>query len=422
LRRIKYAWLAPQRPAAAPTAPLPSFDVHDLTKNIALSAEDHAYCVALGQELQSLYDGAPAYIKQHDLDLEIFLPGNEWAGIVPTSGLRFRTDYNWINYLRLHAPFAGFHMPILDRLDGGAKFPREGAVEFVTKLSSEGIPDDIAEQQQTRFPAAERLRHTIPEYLDHIRNVPSQYVVRTPRMFGEIGLEIDGVLVNPDVTLCQSRINALYCSGILEKLASDIERRGHARIIEIGAGHGGLAYALQQIFDNRVEYIVVDLPSSLFYAAIYLSVLGGREGSHLLAADETPPDHFTHLFVANHLFERALPHLGHVDLAINCMSFPEMSEGQIRYYGHAIKRLIGDDGVLFEENAALAPHHTDCKAIFAKIFPYHLHIASQMVTTKNWCQDLWAARYIGKIFDRRDVAALQPQKREAFRNRGTDFL
>jgi putative sugar O-methyltransferase len=404
LRRIKYAWLAPQPAATPPEAPLPPFEVHDLTKNTPLSAEDYAHCVALGQGLQALYDGAPAYIKQQDLDPEIFLPGNEWAGIVPTSGLKFRADYNWINYLRLHAPFAGFHMPILDRLDSGAKFPREGTTEFVTKLSAEGIPDDIAEQQRKRFPAGERLQHAIPEYLDHIRNMPSQYIVHTPRMFGEIGLEIDEVLVNPDVTLCQSRINALYCSGILDKLASDIERRGQARILEIGAGHGSLAYALQQIFGNRLEYVIVDLPSSLFYATMYLSVLGGRDRCHLLAADAAPPEHFLYLFIANHLFERAIPHLGHIDLAINCMSFPEMSAAQIRYYGQAIKCLIGDDGVLFEENAALAPHHTDCKAIFEKIFPHHLHITSQTVTTKNWCQDIWATRDIGKSFECNDVA------------------
>jgi hypothetical protein len=146
---------------------------------------------------------------------------------------------------------------------------------------------------------------------------------------------------------------------------------------------------------------------------MYLSVLGGRTGCHLLAEEEKPPEHFLYAFMANHLFERALPHLGPIDLAINCMSFPEMSEAQIRYYGNTIKSLIGDEGVLFEENGVVAPHHADCKAIFKSIFPYHLHITSHVVTTKNWCQDVWATRYIGRIFDRSDVVApVKPQPAE----------
>ena len=381
----------------------PEYPVHDLTANHAISREEHAYCLGLVAALQALYDSAPDYIARHRLDPAIVLPGNEWAGISPTSGLRFKTAYNDINFLRLHAPFAGYHMPVLDRLDGGGKFDRQEAEAFVRQLADNGIPDDVAERQR-RFDARTRLRHVIPEYFDHIRNVPLRYIVQTPRMFGEIGLDVDGVLVNPDVVLCQSRINALYCSGVLAKLESDIDRRGRARVLEIGAGWGGLAYALQQIFDDRLEYIVVDLPSSLFYAMIYLSVLGGRIGCHLLAAETAPPEQFKYLFVANHLLDSAVPRLGTVDLAINCMSFPEMSAPQIRYYGTVIKRLIGDDGVLFEENGIVHPHHVDCKEIFAEIFPYHRRVTSDVVMTKNWCQDIWACRYIGALFDRSDIA------------------
>lgn len=412
LRRVIGPVLRPLRrvlqrlKASSAEPPPPSYRVHDLTMNHALTREEHAYCVSLVNAIQALYDDAPDHVVRNGLDPDIFLPRNEWAGIVPTTGLKFKTAYNDINYLRLHAPFAGYHIPVLDRLDAGGKFPKAEAEAFVTKLWVEGIPDDVAEQQRARFDPLARLQHVVPEYLDHIHNVPSRYIVQTPRMFGEIGLDINGVLVHTDVMLCQSRINGMYCSGVLEKIEDDINARGQARILEIGAGYGALAYALTRIFKNRLEYIVVDLPSSLWYSAIYLSILAGGEGCHLLKSDDRPPEHFRNLFIANYLLDRALPHLGPIDVAINTMSFPETSAAQVRYYGNAIKQLIGKNGVLFEENATLHAHHVDNKAIFAGIFAYHVHVSSDAVTTKNWCQDIWANRYLGTIFDRSDVAAV----------------
>ena len=77
--------------------------IHDLTMNRNLSADEHAYCVSLVDAIQALYDEAPAYITRNALDSALFLPGNEWAGIVPVTGLKFRTTYKFINFLRLHA-------------------------------------------------------------------------------------------------------------------------------------------------------------------------------------------------------------------------------------------------------------------------------------------------------------------------------
>jgi hypothetical protein len=39
----------------------------------------------------------PDYIARHGLDREVFEPGNGWIAFVPTTGLRFRTEYNRIN-------------------------------------------------------------------------------------------------------------------------------------------------------------------------------------------------------------------------------------------------------------------------------------------------------------------------------------
>ena len=64
-----------------------TYPVHDLSMNHGLSPKDYEACVSLSNSMQALYDDAPGYIARKGLDPEIFLPGNEWAGIVPRAGL-----------------------------------------------------------------------------------------------------------------------------------------------------------------------------------------------------------------------------------------------------------------------------------------------------------------------------------------------
>src|SRR5260221_1515320 len=370
--------------------------IHALQQNYFLSKEEYNFCVALASRVQKLYDGAISYAKHHSLDLKLVLPGNEWADIVQITGIKFRTSYEDINYLRLTAPFAGYHLPILDRVDV-PKFPAAWTGEFLNRLATSGIPTDIAEQTEKLYSVEARLRPIVNEYRNHIRNVPSRYIVRTPRLFGEVGIEVNGILANPDIILCQSRINGMLCSGVMDKLDNDIKHRGRARVIEIGPGHGGLAHALKNIFGDQLEYICVDLPTSLYHSTIYLSTLAAGDGCHVLLPGESVPEHFNYLFVANYMIEEVVASLGPVDLALNAMSFPEMSADQVRYYGLLFKRLLRNDGIVFEENGIVKRHHTDIKAIFTEIFPYRKHISSEIVTTKNWCQDVWSSRYIGAI-------------------------
>lgn len=372
---------------------------HTLKDNHNLGPAQHARCVALVEGIQHLYDGARSYAEQNGLDPAVVLPGNEWAGIVPVSGMKFRTRYADINYLRLTAPFIGFHLPILDRLDR-RRFPDDGGEEFIAQLGP-GIPDDIADIHANRFDVAERLAHLVPEQERFVRNVPARYVVAAPRMFGEIGIEVGGVVVNPDSIMCQSRINGLLGSGVIDKLWADIARRGRARILEVGPGYGALAYALKAIFKDQLEYIAVDLPSSLYYSTIYLSTLFDPERCHLLAPGDKVPGHFDGLFVANYLVGEFADTLGPIDLAINTMSFSEMSVAQVRSYAEMFARLLRPDGVVFDENGVFLPHHVDSDAILGSIFAYHKRVSSVLAIDRNW-QSVWSSRYIGEIFDRSD--------------------
>lgn len=386
-----------QRPA--------SYRVHTLADNHNMTVGQHARCVDLVRRAQALYDGTEAYRVQHGIDPALAYAGNEWADIVARKGLVFRDSYNDINYFRIRAPFAGYHLPILDRLDV-RRYPDDWG-EALVKEVGDGIPGDIVERLARLYAPQDRLLPLVPEYLDHIRNVPPRYIVRPPRMFGEIGIDVRGTLVNADVILCQSRINAMLSGGVLDKLDRDMARNGRARVVEIGAGYGNLGYALRRILGDRLEYIVIDLPSSLYHSAIYLAVANEWKRCHLLMPGERVPEHFEFMFVANYMVDELAVEIGPVDLGINCMSFPEMSAAQVRHYANFLRQVLRDDGLVFDENAANRPHHTDSKAILAEVFPFRRRVSSEVVTTKNDCQDVWASRYIGEIFDCSDALYLQ---------------
>ncbi len=398
-----------ERASVDASAPPP---VHSLSSNYQLTSEQHSYCVGLVDRIERLYEGAPAYVESRGLDPALFFPGNEWAGIVPVKGAAFRRAYNDINYLRLMSPFAGFYLMFLDRLD--VRLYAESWNEpFLKELNSTGMRDDVVDFLTTKVDPAQRLSacldiqgevtSCVDEHRRYTRNVPRPFVVRTPRMFGEIGVEVDGLIANPDTILCQSRINGMLCSGVLAKLQSDVERRGRVRVLEIGPGNGPLGQALSTIFGDRLEYIALDLPSILYNSSIYLSALANGDQCHIMLPGEEVPERFKFLFVANYLVEELGDSLGPIDLALNAMSFPEMTSQQVRYYGELMKRLLRVDGMVFDENAANKPHHTDSKAILSEVFPYRKHVASNVVATKGWCQDVWTKSYVGEVLSCSDV-------------------
>ena len=63
--------------------------------------------------------------------------------------------------------------------------------------------------------------------------------------------------------------------GIIDLLRG-LDPNGSVRIIEIGGGYGGLGYFLGQIFKN-IQYVICDLPVSLYFSATYLSEVVGPE-------------------------------------------------------------------------------------------------------------------------------------------------
>jgi hypothetical protein len=350
--------------------------IHSFSDNRDLTQQEYARLRTVVERVQRLYDEAPDYIMRKGLDPALAFPANAWDGH-PKDGPKFRSSYPDLNYLRLAFSYSGYELPLLDRFDV-RKYPDDGNEDLLLTTLSEGVPPDIAEILPRRINMAERLACMADEQKKFTRNVPAPYIVSVPGMMGEIGLKVRGVVVNPDTLMSQSRVNAMLSSGILDKLRRDIRERGRARILEVGAGHGALVHALKMIFGDALEVVIVDLPSSLYHSGVYLNAVTDAIGWHLASPSAAIPDRFGFLLVANYLVDEMADLLGPIDMAINTMSFQEMSAQQVRAYARMFDRLLRPDGVVFDENENNNPlsYHVDSCQILAEVFPHWKRIES----------------------------------------------
>ena len=175
-----------------------------------------------------------------------------------------------------------------------------------------------------------------------------------PHKFGEIGWKVDGRIVTWDTCVHVERLALLYEGGLLQQNhPRSVIQKKPLTILEIGAGFGGLAYYLKKILP-QVRYYVLDVPESLIFSAIYLSVLFPEDGNYLLdlnASDTVLKDWSPGFcFLPNFLFPKLLKSELKIDLAINTLSMSEMSEAQVRVYCEGIRQLLGTAGVFFEQN------------------------------------------------------------------------
>ena len=190
------------------------------------------------------------------------------------------------------------------------------------------------------------------DYVSVAGALPERLCVKPPRKFGEIGWLIDDVIVNDDTYASQERLCLMFENGLIPHLDERMAEHNPLRIIEIGGGFGGLAYHLMQVFEGRVRYIIVDLPESLAFSAIYLTTLFPDLDNHLagetgaISLGETSG--FT--FVPNMDHERIALDGRDADLVINTLSLSEMSDAQIDDYCRSAARWIGSRGIFFEQN------------------------------------------------------------------------
>jgi len=106
------------------------------------------------------------------------------------------------------------------------------------------------------------------EWFAHIKDVPKEYILSAPQCLGESGYDFNGYIVSNAVLRFQRTINTLLREGIIRRLK---EKSSRVYIMEIGGGYGALAYQLSKRLENTT-YVIVDLPETLLFSAVYLSI------------------------------------------------------------------------------------------------------------------------------------------------------
>jgi len=193
---------------------------------------------------------------------------------------------------------------------------------------------------------ADRLREWNRPFVEEWHRVTSglrpEAIFRPPAMLGEIGHEVDGVIVNNDTCTYQERISLIVKSGLLDWLKNRA-RSGKVRICEIGGGYGALCYWFKTALPEA-SYTIVDLPESLLFSRLYLTLTR----PDLRMATGPDPETFDIRFVPNY---RADSVNEAFDLVINTLSMSEMSEYQVRRYLAIMKKTwLRQGGLFFEQN------------------------------------------------------------------------
>ncbi len=168
---------------------------------------------------------------------------------------------------------------------------------------------------------------------------PGDLFVAEPEALGGFGFEVGPGLANLDTLKFYEVMLGLQRVGELDRF-----RAGGASsrvMAEIGSGWGGFAYQFKRLCPKAV-IVCIDLPGTLLFSATYLltlfpearALVYGEEGFE--AGLSSLCDH-DFVFLPHFAFAR-LP-AGELDLAVNMVSFQEMTTGQVEGYARGLREL-----------------------------------------------------------------------------------
>ena len=299
--------------------------------------------VALRSELRRATDERGAMIERLGLDRAFALPSANWgpeANNDYQAAYRHLRDggYKSLNRLRLWSQsFTGYQLRTMTPVHQLSPGRRIRSVARVSNGHDRWLKRQRSEPDRW-----------VEIWQAAVAPMMPRYRVSPPKALGEIGWLIDDTVVNHDTYVLQERINLLFASGILDRL----EQLGRPpRIIEIGGGYGGLCRTLRQLFPTA-SYTICDLPETLMFSGLYLVATepGIPRVLSVLALDsgdaiDLLPNYLFPLFVEGRSF----------DLAINTLSFAEMSSHQVSTYADGLARLLDTEGLFFEQNQDNSP-------------------------------------------------------------------
>ncbi|MEE2760180.1 MAG: putative sugar O-methyltransferase [Pseudomonadota bacterium] len=314
---------------------------------------DAEFEIALSQldAVRASIEARDALARENSDAAKIFLPDDGWH---PDSQPSFELDGSTKNAQTSYRLLAEGDRDIIAkmRLYGHAFTGYQLAtLEFASKrpwLSSK-LPENW--DQFLQFLAGPPDR-SVFNYVSVANALPERLRISPPRKFGEIGWQIDGTIVNDDTWSYQEIVCLLAENGLIAQIDELISRGKTPLIVEIGGGFGGLGYYLMKIFEDKLRYVIIDIPESLAFSAIYCATLF----SHLQNKFEerrpgqTIVDEAGFSFTANWHYRSLDFTRRHADLVVNTLSLSEMSDPQIEDYCDGIKAMIGETGIFFEQN------------------------------------------------------------------------
>ncbi|OAB60853.1 hypothetical protein AY599_21585 [Leptolyngbya valderiana BDU 20041] len=178
---------------------------------------------------------------------------------------------------------------------------------------------------------------------------------------GGFGFEIGGALVNVDTLKFWEVMIALDKAAVLGGLR-EAEAAGERPVVwEIGAGWGGFARVFKTLMPGAT-YAIVDLPETMLFSALYLGHLFPEAKIHLYMPGGPAPDWTADfLFFAHTELDALRP--PRLDLALNMVSFQEMTAAQVRSYVEA----AWERGApfLYSLNRERSPYNTELESVSA---------------------------------------------------------
>jgi len=352
-----------------------------------LSAEQLERANEIIDWIEEVVDARPGYIERYGLNRAIHFTQAVWAlddgqGLYDGFRAVASRDPRVLNHLRLWSQqFTGYRLLTMEPAQC-RPFPR---VEEIGPAADRRLSN-----------LSSRPDRWVGRYLRIASKLPTDFRISPPPQLGEIGWNCAGRTVSFDTYTYLERLAALHDCGMIERLRKIANSGRTPFIVEIGGGFGGLSYYLSQLIP-QARIVIVDIPESLIFSSLYLSLLLPRS-EHVCAKPDTDealvPATPGSTFVPNYLFDKVTGTHVEFDLAINTLSMSEMDEAQVEYYCHGLNQLLAADGVFFEQNHDNKPvGRLNAKKIIARHFGRRQEIHSRAARaftqgrTHLWSQD-----------------------------------
>jgi putative sugar O-methyltransferase len=359
--------------------------------NKPLSQAEFDHCCALIEYYAHEEKQILPYCRAHGREPELYDRGNCWQQnfVDYLVGMLLSKKYNNVNRLRL----IGFHFSAYRVFD--LTWVTEAASnEWFHNFYTNGVPElpeDVDSVIKSAIDPKQRIESLFHDLGDLVDRIDNKYLHGQPLRFGEVAGEYRGYMFNGDSLRYWKTMAVLSRTGILKQLERKIARQGVCRVMEIGAGYGGLAYQLKKTYGEKLQFVAVDLVESLIFSSCYLTtVLGGK--SLRYTNEKTIERSYGLVFVPSFRSPEFFKVTHDVDLCINTISMNEMSTAQVEYYAGEIAKALSPDGVFFECNcpsSTAGAGRIDVKSRIAPHFNHRLSVGNTEVVGDG-ALDLWS--------------------------------